>query len=502
MMESLVKFFLRRKSWSIILISVFFSNLIGSAYSKALQKFPAVFDLNQVNGSNGFAMKGIKKGDQCGFFVSSAGDVNGDGIADILIGARFGSSNGAGQAYLVFGSNSPWPSEIALSNLNGINGVIINGINHNDNFGVSVASAGDVNGDGIDDLLIGAWLAENHEGQSYVIFGKKGQWPAVLPIASLNGRNGFIIHGIQSGDLSGIAVSGAGDVNNDGIADILIGAFGANNFQGQSYIIFGSQDPWPPYIYLSDINGYNGCIINGIPGDSSGHAVSGAGDINGDGIDDIVIGPYSVDNIGHTYVIFGTKKWPISINNTDLNGNNGFAIYGANPKDASGYSVKGAGDVNGDNIADILIGAPSAHDNIGQSYVLFGSAQVWPAWPAKINLRMLNGYNGFAMDSVNEGGGWSVSGAGDVNGDGISDVIVGAINASYVLFGNQQEWPALIYFGYLDGSNGFTINGVNGSAYAVSNAGDVNGDGIHDILIGIPSIEDQTGRCYVVFGKL
>ncbi len=486
--------------WVMILTNALISIFIGVMNAEVLNTtFPAVFDLTNITGSNGFAMKGIKQGDQCGFFVSAAGDVNHDGIADILIGARFGGQNNAGQVYLLFGSQQPWPKEIDLGSLLCRNGVIFNGINQGDNCGVAVSGAGDVNGDGIDDIIIGAFFARNQTGQSYVVFGNEGPWPAVFQLTSLNGTNGFVINGIKSGDYSGISVSRAGDVNGDAIDDILVGAFGANNFRGQSYVIFGSHYPWPPIIYLSDINGYNGCTMDGIPGDGSGHAVSGAGDINGDGIDDIVIGPYNVNNIGHTYVVFGTKKWPLQMNFTDLNGNNGFAINGISAKDLSGYSVSGAGDVNGDGIADILIGAPWAHDNTGQSYVVFGNPLVWPA---AIDLLLLNGNNGFAMDGVN-GCGWSVSGAGDVNGDGIDDMLIGGTNTSYVLLGNQQAWPALIYFGYLDGNNGFAINGIEGSSYAVSGAGDVNGDGIDDILIGIPFIENanQICRSYIVFGK-
>ncbi len=495
-----MKTFSKRAIWVMILTNAFISIFIGVAHAEALNTmFPAVFNLTNITGSNGFAMKCIRQEDLCGFFVSAAGDVNHDGIADILIGAQYGGQNNAGQVYLVFGDKHPWPREIDLGSLNGRAGVIFNGINKGDNCGVSGSGAGDVNGDGIDDIIIGAFKARNQAGQSYVVFGNKGPWSAVIQLASLNGRNGFIINGIKSGDNSGYSVSKAGDVNGDNIDDILIGAYGANNFQGQSYVIFGSHYPWPPTIYLSDINGYNGCTMNGIPGDGSGHAVSGAGDINGDGIDDIVIGPYNVVNtIGHTCVVFGTKKWPLQVNFTDLNGNNGFAINSISVRDFSGYSVSGAGDVNGDGIADILIGGQYAHDNIGQSYVVFGNPLVWPA---TIDLLLLNGNNGFAMDGVYDNTGWSVSGAGDVNGDGIDDMVIGAIYAGYVLFGSQQSWPALIYLGYLDGNNGFTINGNESSAYSVSRAGDVNGDGIDDFLIGNPSLQNPVSHSYVVFGK-
>src|SRR4028119_2178649 len=184
--------------------------------------FGPTFNLSALNGSNGFAINGIADGDSSGYSVSSAGDVNGDGFDDLIIGAYSADPNGityAGQSYVVFGSNSGFSAGLDLSALNGSNGFAINGIAANDLSGFSVSSAGDVNGDGIDDLIIGARSADpngiSDAGQSYVVFGSNSGFGAGLDLSTLNGSNGFAINGIAVGDNSGSSVSSAGDVNGD-----------------------------------------------------------------------------------------------------------------------------------------------------------------------------------------------------------------------------------------------------------------------------------------------
>ena len=207
-------------------------------------------NLSDLNGANGFAINGIKSGDNSGVSVSSAGDVNSDGIADLIIGAFFASPNGtsSGQSYVVFGKSTGWSATLNLSDLNGANGFAINGIKSGDNSGSSVSSAGDVNSDGIADLIIGAFFASPNgtsSGQSYVVFGKSTGWSATLNLSDLNGANGFAINGIKSGDNSGSSVSSAGDVNSDGIADLIIGAPSADPNgipSGQSYVVFGGKN--------------------------------------------------------------------------------------------------------------------------------------------------------------------------------------------------------------------------------------------------------------------
>ena len=178
-----------------------------------------------------------------------------------------------------------------------------------------------MNGDGIGDLIIGAPedvvpdVGEIYAGQSYVVFGSSGGFAASLDFSDLDGSNGFRLGGIDSSDQSGWSVSGAGDVNGDGIADLIIGARFADPdgvvSAGESYLVFGSSAGFAANLGLSDLDGSNGFRLDGIDGDSSGFSVSGAGDVNGDGIADLIIGapsagPDGNSGAGESYVVFGS----------------------------------------------------------------------------------------------------------------------------------------------------------------------------------------------------
>ena len=497
--------------------------------------FGTNLDLSTLNGSNGFSINGIVAGDNSGRSVSSAGDINGDGIDDLIIGAPSAdrnNGNDSGQSYVVFGSRSGFSTSLNLSTLNGSNGFSITGIAEGDNSGWSVSSAGDINDDGIDDLIIGAYRADpngiNASGQSYVVFGSRSGFNPNLNLSALNGSNGFSINGTALNDGAGKSVSSAGDINGDGIDDLIVGAPYADPnglgyyadpnslaSAGQSYVVYGNVAP------ELDLNGSNGQVtgfsINGIAvADQSGSAVSNAGDINGDGIDDLIIG---ARNSGQSYVVFGTRRvFSSSFNLSTLNGSNGFRINGITAGDLSDSAVSNAGDINGDGIDDLIIGAKYASPNggfSGQSYVVFGSRS---GFSSSFNLSALNGSNGFSINGIAAGNqsGSAVSSAGDINGDGIDDLIIGAkyvspnggsSGQSYVVFGRRNGFSTSLNLSTLNGSNGFSINGIaagDGSGSAVSSAGDINGDGIDDLIIGAYSASPNggfSGQSYVVFGR-
>ena len=458
-------------------------------------------------------MRGIDAGDRSGRGVSGAGDVNGDGLADLIIGAYGadpGSDSRAGESYVVFGKADGVAVNLGAL---GDGGFRLEGIDASDYSGESVSGAGDVNGDGLADLIVGAWGADpggdSSAGESYVVFGKADS--ATVDLGAL-GNGGFRLDGIDAADRSGYSVSGAGDVNGDGLADLIVGAYvadpGGDSSAGESYVVFGKADS--ATVNLGAL-GNGGFRLDGIDAaDRSGYSVSGAGDVNGDGLADLIVGaPGAGSEGGESYVVFG-KADSAAVNLGAL-GNGGFRLDGIDLEDFSGFSVSGAGDVNGDGLADLIVGAPSAGTNAGESYVVFGKAD-----SAAVNLGAL-GNGGFRLDGIdlNDFSGYSVSGAGDVNGDGLADLIVGAPGAeaggrlrageSYVVFGNADG--AGVNLGAL-GSGGFRLAGGDTSVLSgrsVSGAGDVNGDGLADLIVGAadmpPGGDSLTGESYVVFSQ-
>ncbi|HHZ95649.1 MAG TPA: hypothetical protein EYN67_08835, partial [Flavobacteriales bacterium] len=350
------------------------------------------------------------------------------------------SSTSSLGAYTTHASTSPtmvtidggYSASIDLSSLDGSNGFRLDGIDASDKSGYSVSSAGDVNNDGYDDVIIGAYAGAPNggsSGESYVVFGKTSGWSASLDLSSLDGSNGFRLDGVGSGDRSGRSVSNAGDVNNDGYDDVIVGAYYADpngGSSGESYVVFGKASGWSASLDLSSLDGSNGFRLDGIDGnDESGYSVSHAGDINNDGYDDVIIGAYGGDpngsGSGESYVVFGKSSgWSASMDLSSLDGSNGFRLDGVDADDYSGRSVSNAGDVNNDGYDDVIVGSYGADPNggaSGESYVVFGKAS---GWSASIDLSSLDGSTGFRLDGVGSGdySGRSVSNAGDVNNDG------------------------------------------------------------------------------------
>lgn len=400
---------------------------------------PVLVPLGTVAGGvGGFAIDGELDNDRAGSPVGAGGDVDGDGLDDILVGAPEADHviMNAGRGYVVLGKTDT--DNVLLTDLvEGNGGFIIDPAVISADTARSISDAGDINGDGLADVLIGA----PQESVAYVVFGRAGDTTPVSLTDVESGNGGFTLVSEGNTDFTGRRVKPAGDVNGDGVPDLLVGAplrdvNGADG--GRTYVVFGAVDAMAP-IDLSDVaDGEGGFVIDGESAfDYAGFGLGGAQDINGDGLADIVVGAYGanvgVQAAGRAYVVFGKDRDTDPVPLSDVaEGIGGFVIDGELASDACGFSVASPGDVDGDGLGDVLVGAPNndvSGSSSGRSYVVFGRAETEPV--ALLDVAM--GTGGFAIDGEDFGdaSGGAVSAAGDVNGDGLADLLVGAPFAGY-----------------------------------------------------------------------
>ncbi len=434
---------------------------------------PEILNATQLNGNNGFRVKSSEFGEEIGHQVAGAGDFNGDGIDDLIIATNVASSIAPGTAYVIYG-NDQWKQDIVeLNNLDGKQGFSITGAASYDHTGTAVAGIGDFNDDGLDDIIVGGPTAQagstllGGDGIAYIIYGDKNviqntnvntfkndTWN----LDAIDGTNGIRISGAGYGDDGGLgfSVSGIGDFDGDGKPDIIVGA-SSNDIRfsnaSRSIVIYGGNVS-KSLIEPRDITSSRqlGFDIIGDPNENAGFSVSSAGDINGDGLTDLIIGaPSTLDNAsghssGRSYIIFGNNdKYSFIYLNQSLVGKGGFSIEGIEDGDMLGYSVSGAGDVNADGFDDLIIGVPGAKvegkENVGKAFILYGNQNIGES--GKFNVSNLDATNGLEIVSnadAYRGLGNSVSAAGDVNADGVDDIIVGTTSSqAFIIFGSNSS---------------------------------------------------------------
>jgi hypothetical protein len=369
--------------------------------------------------------------------------------------------------------------------------VTITGESAGNDFGWRAAPAGDVNGDGVEDLIVGAPSYDGiagFAGRAYLFYGP---FTGDINAADANA----IISAEAFGDNLGFSVASAGDLDNDGFDDIIVGARSNDTRgiqSGRVYLFYG-----PLSGSLADTDADS--IISGAAFDEVGRSVAGVGDLNGDGFDDILIG---------TDIAGGSFQGQVFLFNGPLSGERPAAsadavISGSFPNESFGASVASAGDMNGDGIPDLIVGAPRFPLNgndTGRAYIFYG--------PVAGSLIATDADAIIFGENLNDGFGGSVDKAGDINGDGVDDVIVGADQ----LF-NEGTGKAYVFYGPLGGdiqaadANAIIIGEAAQDLFgtSVAGVGDFNGDGFDDVVAGAWDNGGggfRSGRTYTFFGPL
>ncbi len=390
-----------------------------------------------VHGSAAFAWLGRS--------VAPVGDLDADGLPDLAIGALEAViGQGGGSVRVVSSADGDTLFTLVAEEVD-------------DDFGFSVAAAGDLDADGLLDLIVGAPEADVPQagaGRAYVFSGGSGQ---LL----------YTFDGLGKDHNLGLSVAGVGDVNADGHADVIVGA------TVEDY-------PIEPPDYVRVFSGADGSLIHHIASgvaDKLGHAVAGLGDVNGDGHDDFAVGAPFHTSGGLTFrgkvtVYSGEAGTPL------------FTRLGDGEQDFLGYSVAAVGDVTGDGVTDLVSGA-WGDDKGGENWTSFGM------------LRAYSGADGATLATVwgdheHDGLGVSAAGAGDVNGDGMPDYMAGAPGDQST---GVYSGMARVYSG-TDASTLVTLHGSStwmSFGYALAGAGDLDGDGQAEFAVGAPN-EDTAAQ--------
>lgn len=452
----------------------------------------------------GLHFDGAATGQLAGSAVAVAGDINDDGELDVLIATRK-TANLPARVYVLFGGPSLANATLA-GVASGTGGFMID-VDTGDS-AIVVASVGDINNDGPDDVLIGAPFHTTAKGAAIVVFGKQSDTDAVK--VSALGSAGFTLQGPSTSSYFGTSVAGLGDLNGDGHADFAVGApgFKSNNvLVGAVYLVFGAgfpaSDTIDNYLAMNKARRIDG------PGTSTdfGRVVGTVGDFNKDGKPDLAVGqPGWNDSKGRVIVLY-LQKPPVSFTVPDpLPPGEGLVVTNSLINSLVGGVLGPAGDFNGDGAHDLLIGTSGTFN---RAFVVLGG-NIGGTLDAA---QLVNQSNGFIVSGLaNELLGQAAWGALDVNADGRSDVVLGApgynteTGRAYVVFGRAMP-AAIVTSDLVAGNGGFAVEGqatLSKTGSSVALLPDRNGDGKAEVLLGAshfdPMAVDNAGRAYIVHG--